>query len=308
MKLHALIAASVVSVALTGAASAAQTIGYATPNFDDNFQTILREAAKSYAKSKGIDLQVEDAREDVGTQQSQVQNLIASGVNAIIVGPVSTEATAPITKLAKDAGIPLVYINRRPADVDSFDGNATYVGSDNYQAGKLEGEAGCKAAGGKGNAVILIGFLRNEDALNRTKAVKDVLATDACKGIKIIGEQEGEWQRTKAQDIVANWLSAGTKPDIVFANNDEMALGAVAALKSAGISMADVVVAGVDATPDAIAAIKSGDMDITVFQDAKGQATGSIDAALKMINGEKLPKYIDIPFVTVTKDNLDKFQ
>lgn len=306
MKLGRIFTTLAVSALLTGGASA-QTIGYAMPNFDDNFQTILREAAKSYAESKGINLQIEDAREDVGTQQSQVQNLIASGVDAIIVGPVSTEATAPITKLAKEAGIPIVYINRRPADVDSFDGAATYVGSDNYQAGKLEGEAGCKAAGGKGNAVILIGFLRNEDAQNRTNAVKDVLATDECKEIKVIAEQEGEWQRTKAQDIVANWLSAGTKPDIVFANNDEMALGAAQALKSAGVSMDDVVIAGVDATPDAINSIKEGDMDITVFQDAKGQATGSVDAALKMLNGEKLPKYIDIPFVTVTKDNLDQF-
>lgn len=307
MKLGRLITATVFSAFLAGTAAAA-TIGYSSPNFDDNFQTILREAAKSYAESKGDKIQIEDAREDVGTQLSQVQNFIASGVDAIIVAPVSTEATPAITKLALDAGVPLVYVNRRPADIDAFDGTVTYVGSDNYQAGKLEGEAGCKAAGGKGDAVILIGFLRNEDAQNRTKAVKDVLATDGCKDIKLLAEQEGEWQRTKAQDIVANWLSAGTKPSIVFANNDEMALGAVQAMKAAGISMDDVVIAGVDATPDAIKSIEAGDMDITVFQDAKGQATGSIDAALKLIAGEKLDKYIDVPFVPVTKDNLDQFK
>jgi len=307
MKLGKLITATAMLALLAGSATAA-TIGYSSPNFDDNFQTILREAAKGYAESKGDKLLIEDAREDVGTQLSQVQNFIASGVDAIVVAPVSTEATPAITKLAKEAGIPLVYVNRRPADLDAFDGTATYVGSDNYQAGKLEGEAACKAAGGKGDAVILIGFLRNEDAQNRTKAVKDVLATDDCKDIKVLAEQEGEWQRTKAQDIVANWLSAGTKPSIVFANNDEMALGAVQAMKSAGISMDDVVIAGVDATPDAIKSIEAGDMDITVFQDAKGQATGSIDAALKMIGGEKLDKYIDVPFVTVTKENLDQFK
>ncbi|WP_413992388.1 sugar ABC transporter substrate-binding protein [Labrys okinawensis] len=292
---------------LAGSATAA-TIGYSSPNFDDNFQTILREAAKSYAEGKGDKLLVEDAREDVGTQLSQVQNFIASGVDAIVVAPVSTESTPAITKLAKQAGIPLVYVNRRPADLNTFDGKVTYVGSDNYQAGKLEGEAACKAAGGKGDAVILIGFLRNEDAQNRTKAVKDVLATDGCKNIKVLAEQEGEWQRTKAQDIVANWLSAGMKPSIVLANNDEMALGAVQAMKSAGISMKDVVIAGIDATPDAIKSIEAGDMDITVFQNAKSQATNSIDAALKIIGGEKVDKYIDVPFVPVTKENLNKFK
>ena len=136
MKLGKLITATAMLALLAGSATAA-TIGYSSPNFDDNFQTILREAAKGYAESKGDKLLIEDAREDVGTQLSQVQNFIASGVDAIVVAPVSTEATPAITKLAKEAGIPLVYVNRRPSDLDAFDGTATYVGSDNYQAGKL---------------------------------------------------------------------------------------------------------------------------------------------------------------------------
>lgn len=307
MNITKYIGAVAVSAMLAGGAFA-DTIGYSSPNFDDNFQTILREAAKAHAESLGHEIVIEDAREDVGTQLSQIQNFIASGVDAIVLAPVSTEATPAITEMVKAAGIPLVYVNRRPADMRDLGGKSTYVGSDNYKAGKLEGVAACTAAGGKGKAVILIGFLRNEDAQNRTNAVKEVLASDQCSGIEIIAEQEAEWQRTKAADVMANWLASGIVPDIVLANNDEMALGAIQSLKAAGISMDDVVVAGVDATPDAIASMKAGDLDVTVFQDAKSQATGGIDAALAMINGEDKPFYIDVPFIPITPENVSYFE
>ena len=292
----------------TGVNAQNMTIGYSSPNFDDNYQTIMREAAKAHAEGLGHDILIEDAREDVGTQLSQIQNFIASGVDAIVLAPVSTEATPPITEAAKAAGIPLAYINRRPVDVETLGGMSTYVGSDNYLAGKLEGEEACRQAGGEGKAVILIGFLRNEDAQNRTKAVKDVLATDACKGIELVAEQEAEWQRTKGNDVMSNWLASGITPDIVFANNDEMALGAIQALESAGISMDDVVVAGIDATPDAIVAMEAGQLDVTVFQDAKGQARGGVNAALAMIGGEEQESYVDIPFITVTTENMAEYK
>ncbi len=307
MKLSKYLGAVAVSALLAGGA-AAETIGYSSPNFDDNYQTIMREAAKVHAEKMGHTIQIEDAREDVGTQLSQIQNFIAAGVDGIVLAPVSTEATAAITELVKASGIPLAYINRRPADIADLGGMSTYVGSDNYKAGTLEGEEACKQAGGKGKAVILIGFLRNEDAQNRTKAVKDVVATDACKGIEIIAEQEAEWQRTKGNDVMANWLASGIKPDIVFANNDEMALGAIQALKNAGISMDDVIVAGIDATPDALAAMEAGDLDVTVFQDAKGQARGGVDAVLSMIGGKEMDAYTDIPFITVTKENMADYK
>jgi len=307
MRTTRILVAAAVSMFVAGTAGA-QTIGYSSPNFDDNFQTIMREAAKAHAESKGVDIQIEDAREDVGAQLGHIQNFIASGVDAIVLAPVSTEATPQITKMARDAGVPLAYINRRPADVDSLGGKVTYVGSDNYHAGTLEAMEVCKKTGGTGTAVLLIGFLRNEDAQNRTNAVKEVNGLKMCSGIEIVAEQEAEWQRTEGADTMANWLASGIKPDIVYANNDEMALGAIQALKSAGISMDDVVVAGVDATPDALAAMEAGDLDVTVFQDAVGQATGGVDAALQMIAGEDLPAYVNIPFVAVTPDNMAAFK
>lgn len=307
-KTKLIVAAALIASVMSSGNVFAITIGYSSPNFDDNFQTIIRTAAEEYADSLGHDLLIEDAREDVGTQLSQIQNFIASGVDAIILAPVSTDATPAITQMVADAGIPLAYINRRPVDWEQLGGMSTYVGSDNYVAGTLEGQAACVAAGGKGTAVMLIGFLRNEDAQARTNAVKDVLKTPMCSSIKIVAEQEAEWQRTKGADVMANWLASGIVPDVVFANNDEMALGAIKALKNSGISMDDVVVAGVDATPDAIVSMEAGELDVTVFQDAAGQGRGGVDAAIAMLAGEKMDSYTDIPFIAVTPNNVAEFK
>lgn len=151
MKLKKLLGDAAACALLAGGAMA-ETIGYSSNNFDDNFQAILRTTAEDYAKSLGHELQVEVARKDVDAQLSQVQNLIAAGVDAIIVPPVSTEATSAITEMVKAAGIPLIYINRRPADVEALGGKSTYVGSDNAAAGMLLGEA----VGGKGTAAELM--------------------------------------------------------------------------------------------------------------------------------------------------------
>ncbi len=298
--------AAALVAAFAGVTAGAATIGYSSPNFDDNFQTVLREIAKEHAEGMGHSIQIEDAREDVGTQLSQIQNFIASGVDAIVLAPVSAESTPQITKMAKDAGIPLVYINRRPTDLDALGGNSTFVGSDETWSGTLEAFELCKLAAGTGKGVILMGILSNEAAVTRTEDVREVLRLSMCKGIEVVAEHEAKWQRTEANNYISNLLAGGTEFDIVFANNDEMALGAIQALKNAGISMDDVLVGGVDATADACAAMKAGDLDVTVFQNAPGQAIGGVDAAVAMINGESLPKWINIPFELVTPDDMSK--
>jgi inositol transport system substrate-binding protein len=210
--------------------------------------------------------------------------------------------------MAAKAGVPLVYINRLPADLDSLGDKAVFVGSDEKWSGTLEAFELCKLAGGQGNAVMLVGILSNEAAVTRSQDVREVFGgLSMCKGIKLVDEQVGEWQRTKANDIVTNWISSGIKFNIVAANNDEMAIGAIQALKAAGISMDDVFVGGVDATADALAAMKAGELDVTVFQNAAAQAEGGIDAAIKLIKGEKLPKFVVVPFELVTPQNLNKY-
>ncbi|QSZ59875.1 sugar ABC transporter substrate-binding protein [Rhizobium sp. ZX09] len=293
---------------LLGTAAHAETVGVSMALFDDNFLTVLRNGMQDYSKElKGVTLQVEDAQNDVAKQQSQIQNFIASKVDAIIVNPVDTDATAAMSKLAADAKIPLVYVNRQPVNVDSLPDGQAFVASDETVAGTLEAKEVCRLLGGKGNAVIMMGELSNQAARMRTQSAKDVLKTDECKGISVVEEQTANWQRTQGSDLVTNWLSSGIEFNAVIANNDEMAIGAIQSLKAAGKDMKDYVVAGVDATQDALAAMQAGDLDATVFQDAAGQGKGALDAALQLVKGEKVEKKVYIPFQLVTPENVKDY-
>jgi inositol transport system substrate-binding protein len=152
-----------------------------------------------------------------------------------------------------------------------------------------------------------MGELSNQAARMRTKDVHDVVATDNCKGIEILEEQTANWSRTEGSDLMTNWLSSGIEFDAVISNNDEMAIGAIQALKAAGKDLSKIVIGGVDATQDALAAMQAGDLDVTVFQDAAGQGKGALDAALKLAKGEKVEKKVYIPFQLVTPDNVKDF-
>jgi ABC-type sugar transport system substrate-binding protein len=292
--------------------ASAQTIGVSLPNFDNMFQTLIKNSMTDYAGTlDGVTLQLEDAQLDIGRQLSQVQNFIASGVDGTIVSVVDSDATTAMTNAAKDAGIPLVYVNTGPSDPESLPEGQAFVASNELDSGTLEAQEVCrqlKAAGKtEAKAVILIGDLSNEAARLRTQDVHDVFATPECSFITIVDEQTGAWQRQQAADLVTNWLAAGTQFDAVVSNNDEMAIGAIQALKGAGIAMDTVVVGGIDATADGLAAMKAGDLDVTVFQDAAGQGRGSIDAVLKLIKGEQLDRQIYIPFELVTTANMAEY-
>ncbi len=290
-------------------AAHAETIGVTMAQFDDNFLTVLRNGMSDYAKTlDGVELQIEDAQNDVAKQQSQIQNFIASGVSAIIVNPVDTDATAAMSKAAAEAGIALVYVNREPVNVNELPEKQAFVASNEQESGTLETKEVCRLLNGKGKVVVMMGELSNQAARMRTQDVKDVIATDECKGLEIVEEQTANWSRTQGADLMTNWLSAGLEFDAVISNNDEMAIGAIQALKAAGRSMDSVVVAGVDATQDALAAMAAGDLDVTVFQDAAGQGKGSVDAALKLAKGEKVDTKVYIPFQLVTPANIADFQ
>jgi inositol transport system substrate-binding protein len=296
-----------VATVLASPAMAAK-IGVSMDKFDDNFLTVLRNGMSDYAKTQpGLSLQIEDAKDDVSKQLSQIQNFIANGVEAIIVNPVDTSATAAMTNLAAEAGVPLVYVNREPADIDKLGPKAAFVASNEKDSGTLETLQICKLLGGKGNILVIEGQLSNQAAVQRTADIHDVIAKPPCDGMKIIAEQTAEWDRTKAQNLVTNWLSKGLKFDAIVSNNDEMAIGAIQALKAAGVDTKTAIVGGVDATQDALASMKAGDLKVTVFQDAAGQGKGAVDAALALAAGKTVDKKVYIPFQLVTPANMEKF-
>lgn len=308
----AALAATMLSASFAGSAYA-ETVGVTMAAFDDNFLTVLRNGMGDYAKTlDGVELQVEDAQNDVSKQMSQIQNFIASGVDAIIVNAVDTDSTAPMSKLAEDAGIPLVYVNRQPINLDTLPAKQAFVASNEVDSGTLETKEICRllTAAGKKEAsiVVMMGELSNQAARQRTQDVHDVIATPECSFIKIAEEQTANWSRQQGADLMANWLSAGIKFDAVVANNDEMAIGAIQALKAAGISTKDVIVGGVDATQDALAAMAAGDLAVTVFQNAAGQGSGALDAALALHRGETVERSVWVPFELVTPENLANYQ
>jgi inositol transport system substrate-binding protein len=294
---------------LLGTTAMAQNVGVSMALFDDNFLTVLRNGIQAQADAAGLNVQIEDAQNDVAKQLDQINNFIASGVDAIIVNPVDTSATQAMTDAAAAAGVPLVYVNRQPINVDSLPDNQAFVASNESESSRQGFIEQCnqwKAAGKDEVSVyVLQGELSNQAAVQRTQNYYDVMNEGLCAvKVNIIDQQTANWSRDQAQNLMTNWLSTGTAFDGVLANNDEMALGAIQAMKAAGIDMGAVIVSGVDATQDALASMQAGELDITVFQNAAAQGGGALDAAVRLSKGEAVEQKVYIPFELVTPANM----
>ena len=258
-------------------------IGVTFPILDQFLQLVADGMQAKATELGGIELNIVAADEKTDVQLGQVENFVSQGVDAILVIPVDTDAAQPMTDAAKAAGIPIVYVNRNPSQPGT-----PYVGSDSLFAGTVEMQQLAKLANNAGNAVILIGDPANEAAVLRTKGCKDVAATT---GITVTKEQSGNWKREEGLAIMENWLQSGDQIDIVCANNDEMALGAIQALKNANL-LDKVIVGGVDATKDALAAMKAGELD-AVF-----------DEALMTVPWKQITDSVDLTFLPVDRDVL----
>ncbi|MHA7861428.1 sugar ABC transporter substrate-binding protein [Tessaracoccus sp. Y36] len=276
-------------------------IGAAFPILDQFLQTVA-DGMTARAEEAGVELVVVSAQERADMQLSQIENFISQDMDAIIVLPQDTDATDPITSAATAADIPLVYVNRRPAALPA---DIPYVGSNSLIAGQLQMEALGELINWEGNVAILQGDPSQEAAQMRTQGCKDVI--DEHEGLKLIREQAGNWYRDKGLSITENWIQSGDQIDIICSNNDEMALGAIQALKAAG-QLEDVVIGGVDATSDALVAMEAGELEVTVFQDAKGQGAGGVDTAIRLYNGDAVPSVIDVPYLLVTPENINEFK
>lgn len=297
------------AASMAGSVSA-ETIGVSMALFDDNFLTVLRNGMIEQADAmEDVDIQVEDAQNDVGKQLDQINNFIASGVDAIIVNPVDTSATQVMSDAAAAAGVPLVYVNRQPVNVDTLPDNQAFVASDERESGTLQTIEICDILAEQGTdparIYVMMGELSNQAAVQRTQDIDDVIANDQCAvEIVEIDRQTANWSRDEAQDLMTNWLSTGEPFDALIANNDEMAIGAIQAMKASGIGMDVVVVGGIDATQDALLSMAAGELDVTVFQDAAGQGAGALDAALKLAAGEDVDQKVYVPFQLVTPGNM----
>ncbi|UBY99428.1 sugar ABC transporter substrate-binding protein [Pseudomonas cannabina] len=280
-------------------------IGVSIARVDDNFMTYVRNGLADAAKKENVQIQFEDAQGDVVRQLNQVQGFLNQKVDAIIVLPVDTSATANITRASVEAKTPLVYVNRHPDERNLPKGVVT-VASNDIEAGQLQMRYLAEKLGGKGNLAIIMGDLAQNATRDRTEGVKQVLKD--YPGIKIVEQQSAEWQRHKGMDLTSNWLLAGSRFDAIVANNDEMAIGAAMALQQAGKAKGEIAIIGIDGLPDGLAAIKRGMLVASVFQDPRAQATSAVQSALKMIKGEPVETDVWVPFQLIRPEQLTVFE
>jgi ABC-type sugar transport system substrate-binding protein len=311
MKATRLFSAAAAALCVWGAtctSAAAQTneppklkLGIAMAEFDDNFPTLLREAMSKEARKQGWKPVFADGHSDQQRQNAEIASMIANDhVDAIVVLPVDTTATATMTKTVRGAGVPLVYVNRPPKE--PMGEGMAYVGSQDVLAGRMQADYVAQQLGGKGDVALMVGQLSTDAAVERTRGFKEVLAH--YPGMHLVLEQVGDWSREKGMQMTTDWLGQGKHLDAIVANNDEMAIGAIIALHKAGRAPGSIFIMGIDATPDALAQMDRGAMKATVYQDAKGQGIAAVDLAIGLKKGEpNLPHAVDVPFKLITPQN-----
>ena len=198
-------------------------------------------------------------------------------------------------------------MNNVPANVADLPANQVVVASDEKESGTLQAKEVCKLLSGKGRIAVLVGEPFHAAARARTQDIDDVIATSECSGLKVVERQSAYWSPEHADAQVQEWLAADVEFDAILANNDDMALGAISALRRNNIGPKEVIVAGIDAIPPAVKAIRDGDLKVTVFQNAAAQGAGAVEAALKLAQGQSIPREIYIPFELVTRQNVEQY-
>lgn len=278
-------------------------IGVSMSAFDDYFLTLLREAIADEAqKNNAITLHFADAQQDATRQQSHIDEFIAKKYAVIIVNPVDVtqQSTDEMSQKARAAGIPLIFVNRKP-DTPLKDG-VYYVGSNAYLSGQLQMEYLAKISRGQGNIGIMIGIPLSGAARDRTQAVKDIVQQHPQ--LHLVAEGVANFSRVEGERLMTQWLHEGKPLDMVAANNDEMALGALLAMKKAGISPKTIRIAGIDATPDALYSMYQQELAVTVFQDAESQGKMALNVAQALLKKPNaVPAETMIPYQLVTPDN-----
>jgi inositol transport system substrate-binding protein len=268
-------------------------IGVSLLNLSSEFIVMLDKAMEERAKELGVTLIVSDAQRSPEKQVQQIENFVAQRVDAIILNPCEVEASTPAVDKALAAGIPIVNVN------------SEFVGSRDEQSGRLAMEYIAKRLDGKGEIVMMHGYMGQAAQIKRDAGAREVLA--ATPGLHLLAEQTAEWDRAKAMSLMENWLQAhGDRINAVFAQNDEMAMGALLAIEQAG-KKDKILVVGVDAIADALEAVRHSRLDATVFQDAVGQGRQAVETAIQIVRKEPFEKEAFIPFRLVTKENVAEF-
>ncbi len=295
------------------------TVGVCIYKFDDAFMTTYRNALEEILESKGYKPLTVDGNNDQSKQNEQINTFITQGVDALIINPCMTSAADSIIATVKAAGVPTVLINREPTaeQMAAYD-KLVYVGCDARQSGTMQGELildtpnkGDINGDGKISYIMIQGDPENIDAQYRTEFSVKAL-TDAGMEVEQLDLQRGDWDREKGQTICANDLAQyGDQIEVVFCNNDDMAIGALQSIQAAGRKVnEDIYLVGVDALDAALNEVSNGNMTGTVLNDAVGQATEAVNQMEALLGGATFSsgsQSVYVNYVKVTPDNVGDF-
>nr|WP_225882021.1 substrate-binding domain-containing protein [Streptomyces aureocirculatus] len=299
----AVVAAAViaaVSVFNSGSSGTSTKIGLSLSTLNNPFFVQMKQGAQAEAEKAGVDLTVTDAQNDASQQANQLQNFTSGGMKAVIVNPVDSDAAGPAARAANKADIPVVAADRgvNKADV------ATLVASDNVAGGKQAAKALADKLGGKGEVVVLQGTAGTSASRERGQGFAEGIK--AYPGIKVVAKQPADFDRTKGLDVMTNLLQGNRGVDGVFAENDEMALGAVKALgDKAGKS---VSVVGFDGTPDGLKAVEAGTLYASVAQQPAELGRIAVRNAIAAADDKKVDAVVKVPVKVVTARNVARFK
>lgn len=315
----------------TEAAGGAKTVrvGVSIYTFDDAFMTLYRNELSKYFASKSNDqvkyeVTMQDGKNDQSEQTNQIDNFITQGYDVLILNLVQSTSAATVMDKCAAAGIPVVFINREPSESDmsshntgNFAGKFTYVGADARQSGRFQGELiadlpnkGDLNGDGKLQYVMIEGDPENVDAQYRTQFSISQYKEKTGLEVECLDDQVGNWQRAEGQRLAANALTQyGDKIEVIFCNNDDMAMGAKVSIEAAGRKINDnIYLVGVDALAEAVDAVIAGDMTGTVLNDHVGQSHKAVDCAIDAANGKSLQLYNWVDYVKVTPENASQYK
>ncbi|MEW6698549.1 MAG: substrate-binding domain-containing protein [Bacillota bacterium] len=274
-------------------------VGLSMNTLNNPFFVAVKEGAEAQAKEDGIELVVTDAQNNPGQQLADVENLIAQKPDVLILDPADSDAIVQAVNKANDAKIPVFTIDRQANGGEVL----THIGFDAIKSGNIAGEYLAKALNGKGKVVEIQGILGTNVAQDRSKGFNEAIAK--YPDIKIIAKQSANFDRGQALNVMENILQANPEIDGIYAANDEMAMGALAAIEAAG-RLDKITMIGCDAIDPAMEAIRQGKLEATIAEPPFFLGKEAVKTAEKIAKGESVEKSVILPSNLVTKENVDQ--
>ena len=303
-KARMLLLVALILIMNVGVVSAADepVYGLFMSHMTNAFTMEMSTAVQTKADELGVKLTVYDGGKDPAKQINQMETAISQGIAAIIVEPVSVDGIIPAVKAAREAGIPVVILNQKITDQSIA---STFVGVSNVDGGKMEMSAAVADIGGEGKVALLLGPMGSDAQIGRSEGYQAII--DDSKGkVEVVYELTANWTTDEALAVVETWLSSGKEINAIVAQNDGMAMGALKAVEDA--KMGDkILVYGLDATDEALAAVKDGRLKATVSQSTTLQGLKAMEAAVDLVTGKEVAPEILVEFTLITKDNVDEF-